>query len=120
MANSILSSISSSDISTVILDLAETRRGWDDPHGRVVLEDYLCRLAKQFSDAQGGEKMTVEIYLVQMENYLLFTWFQDGKAMPNLHKVAKIVIREIPTERFGNRFSKKGIARRRLLTRMSL
>lgn len=65
--------------------------GRGELQGGELLDRHLCRLAKQFSDAHHGERMTVEGHFYQWSSRSLLSSFRNGEVTPELHKVANVV-----------------------------
>lgn len=86
-----ISSITSPRLSTIVLHLACVGNTWVDPRRWKILEESLCRLAKQFRTLQ-GEKMLVEINLTKWERTVLPPLFDDGGLLQSLGEEARVVI----------------------------
>ena len=88
-ANNVLPSISSSRLTTVMLELGPPVDKENDNDGWVEIEKHLCRLAKQFKAAHGGRKMEVMICVPgQHKPPIVFYQLQNRWPMPDLKKEA--------------------------------
>ncbi|KAF9648830.1 hypothetical protein BDM02DRAFT_3114851 [Thelephora ganbajun] len=89
----VLPSLSSPQLSRVVLELRETDTRGIDSDGWKKMDKYLSRLAKRFKATHEGTKMEVEVFADQEESALVLEQIRDWRPMPDTEKEAIVVFR---------------------------